>query len=194
MKKVGKTKEVLEAVVLLSVFALWIILIYNFSPTEVVAFVGVENGYFLAMVLALIGGTSIVFPFPYHIVIFTLAAGGLNPLFLGIFAGTGVFIGDSTSYLVGYTGREIITGKFQRLFGRLYDWTIQKPKWVLPIFLYVYSSVIPIPNDFIIVPLGFARYPYLKVVTPLWLGSITFNTILAFAGFYGFSQVLQWVG
>lgn len=194
MEKVGKTKEILEAVVLLLIFATWIILIYNFSPTEVVAFVGTENGYFLALVLALIGGTSIVFPFPYHIVIFTLAAGGLNPFLLGFFAGTGVFVGDSTSYLVGYAGREIIAGKMQRLFKKLYDWAIKKPKWVLPIFLYVYSSVIPIPNDFIIVPLGFARYPYLKVVIPLWLGSITFNTILAFAGFYGFSQVLQWVG
>src|SRR3989344_5926552 len=101
MKKVGKTKEVLEAVVLLSIFALWIILLYNFSPTEVVDFVGTENGYFLALVLALIGGTFVFFPFPYHIVIFTLAAGGLNPFLLGLFAGTGVLIGDSTSYLIG---------------------------------------------------------------------------------------------
>ncbi len=192
--KVGKTKEVLEAVVLLSIFAAWIIFIYHFPPTEVVAFVGVENGYFLAMILALIGGTSLLIPFPYHIVIFTLAAGGLNPFLLGIFAGTGVLVGDSTSYLIGYTGREIVTGRFQILFKKLYSWAIKKPKWVLPTFLYFYSSIIPIPNDFIIVPLGFARYPYLRVIIPLWLGSITFNILLAFAGVYGFEWILQFFG
>ena len=194
MKKVGKTKEVLEAVVLLSIFALWIILLYNFSPTEVVDFVGTENGYFLALVLALIGGTFVFFPFPYHIVIFTLAAGGLNPFLLGLFAGTGVLIGDSTSYLIGYTGREIISGRPARIFKKLYDWAIKKPKWVLPTFLYLYSSFIPTPNDFLVIPLGFARYPYTKVVIPLWLGAITFNTLLALAGIYGFDWILNYLG
>ena len=194
MEKVGKTKEVLEAVVLLSIFAIWIIFLYNFSPTEIVAFVGVENGYVLAMVLALIGGTSLIFPFPYHIVIFTLAAGGLNPFLLGLFAGTGIFIGDSTSYLIGYTGREIITGRVQKLFKKFYDWMIKKPKWVLLTSLYLYVSISPLPNDFLVIPLGFARYPYLRIALPLWLGSMTFNTILALAGFYGFEQILQFFG
>jgi len=193
MEKIGKTKEVLEAVVLLSIFLLWIFLIYKIPPTEIVDFVGIENGYFLTMVLALIGGTSILFPFPYHIVVFTLAAGGLNPFLLGIFAGTGIMIGDSTSYLIGYTGREIITGRAQKLFKKFYDWMIKKPKWILPTFLYIYVSISPLPNDFIVIPLGFARYPYLRIVVPLWLGSVTFNILLAFAGIYGFEQILQWV-
>ena len=187
----NKKKKFLGAIFILSLFALWLLFLYNFPPMEIVQFIGVNNGYLLTFFASLLGGTSILIPFPYHLIIFTLASGGLNPFLLGIFAGTGILIGDSTSYFIGYTGREIITGRLQLFFKRLYDWCLKKPKWVLPTFLYVYSSIIPTPNDLIIVPLGFARYPYTRVVIPLWLGAITFNTLLAFAGVYGFEWVVS---
>jgi len=186
-----RAQRIFGAVILLSLFALWLIFLYNFPPTEIVEFMGINNGYILTFIAAILGGTSIFVPFPYHLIIFTLAAGGLNPFFLGFLAGTGVLIGDSTSYLIGYTGREIITGKIAAAVNKIYLWIIKKPKWVLPTFLYVYSSISPTSNDFIIIPLGFARYPYTRVVIPLWLGSITFNTILAFAGLYGWEWVIS---
>ena len=162
---------------------------YNFPPTEIVEFIGINNGYVLTFFGALLGGTSILVTFPYHILIFTLASGGLNPFFLGLLAGLGIFIGDSTSYFIGYTGREIVTGKPAALFERFHKWVVKKPKWILPIFLFLYSSVIPTPNDLLVIPLGLVRYPYIKVIIPLLLGSIVFNTLLAFAGFYGFEWV-----
>ena len=185
----NKKKKFLGAVILLLFFIAWYVFIYNIPSTEIVELIGINNGYLLTFFASLLGGTFILVPFPYHLIVFTLASGGLNPFLLGIFAGTGILIGDSTSYFIGYTGREIVTGKLQLFFKRLYDWCLDKPKWILPTFLYIYSSVIPIPNDLIIVPLGFARYPYTRIVIPLWLGAITFNTLLAFAGLYG----LEWI-
>ncbi len=184
-----KEKRYIGAIFLLILFTLWLIFLYNFPPTEIVEFIGINNGYVLTFFGALLGGTSILVPFPYHILIFTLAAGGLNPFFLGLLAGLGIFIGDSTSYFIGYTGREIVTGKPAALFERFHKWVVKKPKWILPIFLFLYSSVIPTPNDLLVIPLGLVRYPYIKVIIPLLLGSIVFNTLLAFAGFYGFEWV-----
>ena len=188
---IEKGKRVLGAIFILALFALWLIFLYNFPPTEIVEFLGINNGYALTFFASLLGGTSIVIPFPYHLIIFTLAAGGLNPFFLGILAGMGIFIGDSTSYFIGYTGREIVTGRPQEIFKRFHGWVVKKPKWVLPIFLFLYSSIIPTPNDLLVIPLGFARYPYAKVIIPLLLGSIVFNTLLAFAGLYGFEWVIN---
>ena len=187
----GKEKRFVGAIFLLTLFALWLTFLYNFPPTEIVEFLGINNGYLLTFFAALLGGTSIFIPFPYHLLIFTLAAGGLNPFLLGILAGAGIFIGDSTSYFIGYTGREIVTGKPAVLFKRFHDWAMKKPKWVLPIFLFLYSSIIPTPNDLLVIPLGIARYPYAKVIIPLLFGSIVFNTLLAFAGLYGFEWAVS---
>lgn len=56
--------------------------------------------------------------------------------------------------------------------------------WVVPSALFLYGSLIPFSNDFIVISLGVAHYPFWKVMIPLGLGNITFNIWLAFAGAY----------
>ena len=159
------------------------------DTTEIVDFVGISNGYVLIFVLAFIGGTSILFPLPYYLAVFTFAGGGLNPFLLAIFARTGVAVGDSTSYFIGYNGREILSEKLQKIFDRFHQWSMKKPKWIFFSFLYLYPTVSPLPNDIIILPLGLARFPYFKLIIPMWLGDITFNLIVALSGIYGFSYL-----
>jgi membrane protein DedA with SNARE-associated domain len=180
-----RSKNIFGALFVLLLFAVWLFLLYSFKPTEIVDIVGTENSYILVFVLAIIGGTSVLFPFPYYLVVFTLGSGGLNPFLIGLLAGTGVAMGDSTSYLIGYSGREIITGKIQKIFNRLHKWCMKKPKAVTFLFLYLYSSFMPLPNDVIVMPMGMARFPYLKLIIPLWLGNVTFNIAVALTGFYG---------
>ena len=184
-----KEKRVFVAVAILAIFFAWAIVLYEIPPTEIVASVGIHNGYLLAFFSAVLGGTSILFPFPYYLGVFTLAAGGLNPFLLAVVAGTGVVIGDSTSYLVGYSGREILTGKTQLIFKRLYEWSLKKPKWVLTLVLYLYPALSPLPNDFIMIPMGLARFPYFRLIIPMWFGNMTFNLWIALAGIYGFDGI-----
>lgn len=184
-----KNKKIIRSVAVISLFIFWIVLLYNIPPTKIIEFIGTNNSYILSIIFGFMGGTSILFPFPYYIAAFTFGSGGLNPLLIGILTGTGVALGDSTSYLVGYSGREILSEKLNKYFKIIYAWCTQKPKWMMPLFLYIYSSVMPLPNDVIVMPLGLVRYPYFKMIVPMWLGSITFNTAIALAGFYGFSYV-----
>jgi len=177
--------RILAAFAFIAIFVGWTFMIYKIPPTDIVHSLGVDNSYFLVFALAFLGGTSILFPFPYYLVVFTLAAGELNPIYLAILAGTGVMIGDSTSYFVGYTGREILSPAFSKKFSKIYNWVLKKPKGLLPIFLYFYSFLVPLPNDLVVIPLGLARYPYLKAIIPLWAGNISFNLAVALAGFYG---------
>ncbi len=181
-----KNKKIFGAVFLITLFIIWVIILYKIPSTEIVDFVGIQNSYALVFVLAIIGGTSILFPFPYYLVVFTFAAGGSNPFLLAFMAGTGVAIGDSTSYLFGYSGREIFNGRFMVIFNKLYNWLSKKPKWMLFSFLYLYAAISPLPNDLINVPMGFMRFPYSKLMIPMWLGNITFDLIIALSGMYGF--------
>src|SRR3989344_4173968 len=89
-------------------------LLYYSSPEKLIEFIGVENAYFFIFILALIGGITTFSGIPYHLVLVTLAAGGLNTGLLGFSAAVGVILGDSTSYFVGHQGRVIIPQSIQK--------------------------------------------------------------------------------
>jgi membrane protein YqaA with SNARE-associated domain len=184
-----KTKRIAITLSVISIFILWSFMLYYFSPDKIVEIIGINNSYVLLLIFGFLGGTSIFFPFPYYLFVLTFSGGGLNPFLIGFLTGTGVMLGDCTSYFVGYIGREIAPKGLLSVFKRVYEWGLKKPKWILPSLLYLYTAIFPLPNDFILVPLGMTRYPFLRVIIPMWLGSITFNTILAITGFYAFSYI-----
>lgn len=185
LKRNTKKKIIISAIILL--FILWGVILYYYSPQKIVNLIGIHNTYVIIIILGFLGGTSILFPFPYYLFVIAFAAGGSNPILLGICAGLGVIIGESTSYFVGYHGRVILPGKYQKWFNRLCkkcDDT--KNTALLSLVLFLYGAFIPLPNDLFILPLGAARYNYWKLIIPLGLGNILFNIILAFSGVYGF--------
>lgn len=186
-----RVSRILGALAIILIFISWVILLQKISPATIVDFFGTQNSYLLVFFLAFVGGTSILFPFPYYLVVFTFGAAHLNPILLGIFAGTGVMLGDSTSYLVGYSGREIIPAKLSERFNKIRDWLLRQKSGFIALGLFLYGAIIPIPNDVVIVPLGVIRFSYIKAVIPLWLGNIVFNIIVAFAGLYGLSFVFN---
>lgn len=180
-----KIKKRISITIIIIFFILWTIFVYYFSPEKIVEKIGIENSYLLAFTLALIGGISIFFPIPYYLFVFTLGAGGVNPILLGLSSAVGVIIGESTSYFLGYTGREITSEKVKKQLDKFYKWCITRKPALLPIIFFLYGVFIPLPNDIITVSMGMAHYPYKKVMIPLGLGNIIFNIALASAGFYG---------
>lgn len=177
------------------IFIIFIIL-YSFfllysSPEKLINFIGIENAYFLIFVLAFIGGLSTFSGVPYHLVLIALATGGLNPVFLGLSASFGVMLGDSTSYLIGYHGSAIFPGPVQNFLRKLLSYFMKHPK-LLPLFFLFYGSFVPFSNDFIVITMGLARYPFWRVMIPLGMGNIIFNVSLAFLAIYanGFLQKL----
>lgn len=166
----------------------WTIILYQLSPSHLVEHLGVKNSYAVAFLLAFFGGLSVFTAFPYYLVIATLGAGGLNPFLLGLTAGMGVIMGDSTSYLIGYSGREVVPSYLQNYFRKFCEWCLSnKYSFPVSIFLFLYGALVPFPNDLIVIPMGLARYPYWRLMIPLGIGNIAFNIGMAFIGAYGFS-------
>jgi len=173
-------------------FILWSFIIFSFSPQKIVDFIGIHNSYLIVAILGFLGGTSILFPFPYYLFVVTFAVGGSNPILLGICTGLGVIIGESTSYFVGYQGRIILSENYQKKFNKLCkNCNKTKNTIILSIALFLYGAFVPLPNDIFILPLGAARYNYWKLIIPLGLGNIVFNILLAFGGIYGWSYFMK---
>ncbi len=149
------------------------------SPEEIISLIGVKNAYALIFVLAFFGGMTTFSGIPYHLVLITLATGGLNPFFLGLSTAVGVMLGDSTSYYVGYQGSVIIPRALQKILMIIRNFGLKHPK-ILPLFFFLYGSLSPFSNDFIVISMGLSRYPYWQVMVPLGLGNLVFNISLAY--------------
>jgi membrane protein YqaA with SNARE-associated domain len=171
------SRKVTYIFVLLMVLT-WSVALYFVTPEAIVSRLGRQTipAVFVAGVL---GGTSILFPFPYYLVVATAAAGGANPLLVGLAAGIGVMIGETTSYVVGHAGRAVLPERATRTFALLHRWVADTHSAKFYGFLFVFGCVVPLPNDVIVVPLGAAGVPYWRVILPLGAGNVVFNTVTA---------------
>ena len=160
-------------------------LLYYSSPEKLIEFIGIENAYLFMFFLALLGGITTFSGIPYHLVLITLAAGGLNPFLLGVSSAVGVMIGDSTSYFVGHQGRVIIHQGIQKVLGKISSFGFKYPR-ILPLFFFLYGSFVPFSNDFIAISMGLARYPFWRVMLPLGAGNLVFNISIAFLASYAY--------
>ncbi|MFA6523157.1 MAG: hypothetical protein WCS85_02210 [Candidatus Peribacteraceae bacterium] len=172
------------------VFVTWTVFIYQFSPSDIVAFIGTDHVYLATFLLSFIGGFSVFVSIPYHLVLMTFAAGGVNPWLLGLVCSIGQCCGDSSSYLLGFSGRNVAPGRIAAMMDRFRRWCTERPYWQMAGALTIYGSISPLSNDWILVPMGLARYPYWRVMLPLELGNLVFNTSMALLGAYGLASVL----
>jgi membrane protein DedA with SNARE-associated domain len=167
--------------------ASWIVLLNIITPTEIIVKLGATNSYIILFLMSAIGGASLVTASSYYIVVYVLATGGLNIAYLGIVGGIGVTIGDSLYYYLGSRGKKVVDDKVDKRLEWLKKSVGKPPNWLMPILIYTYSGLIPLPNDIITFFLGITGYPYKKVVLPLLLGNITATLIIAYLAIYGMS-------
>jgi len=166
-------------------------LAWKFSAQDILSFFGEEHAYTILFLSALLGGTSLFIPFPYYLLTFSFGALGISPLFLGLCAGAGTFLGDSFAYFLAKKGRILTSSRMQIFFSKMGKTFIQKYPKLVPLGAFVYASVIPLPDDLIIVPAGLMKYPFWRIMPSLFLGKVLFNVILALAGWYGWEFFAQ---
>lgn len=166
-------------------FAGTLFVLFSSSPEDLIRFVGIENAYALIFALAFLGGLTTFSGIPYHLVLITLASGGLNPYLLGMTTALAVSLGDCTSYYVGYYGRDLLPVKLQSSLQRLSKLQVQHPR-LLPAAFFFYGACIPFSSDLITIPMGILRYPLWKVIVPLGIGTVIFNTVLALIAAYSY--------
>jgi membrane protein YqaA with SNARE-associated domain len=185
-RRLGRERLTLTSVLFVLIILVWGVVLFYASPSEIIAYLGVNNGYLLTFIGGLLGGISILFPFPNYLFVLTFAAGGLNPLLLGVFAAMGLVLGECTSYLFGYVSHSIVySGTKHPRIHAFVEWLERRNERGIALLLFV-VGMLPLPNDLVLVPLGFGRYPFWKVMVPLFVGNLCYYLILAFIGFYGF--------
>ena len=129
-----------------------------------------QAGYGGVALASLIASAGLIIPVP---ALGAVCAGGvfLNPVLLGLVAGTSESVGELTGYFLGYSGRDM--ARRSRLYNRL-EPLVRRRGW-LPLFLV---SLVPNPIfDIIGIAAGALRYPLWGFLSVVWVGkSIKFIT------------------
>ncbi len=185
-KKIIRRRRNIEisAAIVLILIASWSVLLYYTTPQKIIEIIGVTNGYILVGLGGFLGGTSLFFPFPNYLLVFTLGAAQLNPFIIAIIATLGSMLGESTSYLAGHVGHDLLSKKWGRRSREWNERLIRTKPWKVEILL-ILIGMVPLPNDIILVPLGIMRYPFWKTIIPLGVGNLLFNIAIALIGYFG---------
>lgn len=185
-------RKAFPALLVILPFAVFSLGFYFFTPEEIVTLVRVENAYLIMFIFAFLGGVTIMSGVPYPLILVTFALGGLNPWYLGCTAASGVMLGDTTSYFVGYRSGELLSSRMQKRVHMLTRWYDHYPR-LMPLLFFVYGACVPLPNDVITVSSGLVRYSFWRAMIPLALGNLVFATGLAFMAQYASSWVAFFV-
>lgn len=138
-------------------------------------------GYPVIWAISLIGAGSIILPVPGLLAVCAGAAPdvGLNPLLIGLVAGSAEALGEMTGYLAGLSGNRFL--ERQRLYPKFRDWLMRHGGIVL--FLL---SVIPNPVfDLVGIAAGATRYPIKKFLVLVFLGKTIKSSGIAYGCYLG---------
>lgn len=147
-----------------------------------------QYGYFGVFAISLIGATSIIIPVPYVLAIYFLGH-LMDPLLIAVSSGLGSALGEFSGYVLGYYGRKAISEQRRRkvdFWLRIFD-----RHGSIIVFLFALS---PLPDDLLFIPLGIARYSFVKAFIPCLAGKIIMSYLIAQAGSMSLGIVEQLFG
>ena len=144
-------------------------------------------GYLGAFLISLISSATIVLPVPGMLLIFALGA-VFNPVLVGLIAAFGGTLGEITGFILGYSGRRILTS--EKIYNKAEKWL---KKWGT-MTIFIFSLVPPLPIDIIGIVAGTLRFPLWKFLLACFLGKALLYTGMAFAGAWGWDIWWRYFG
>lgn len=143
-------------------------------------------GYVGIFMSSLIGSSTIIFPVPYLLLVFS-SSSVLNPFVVGIVSGLGSSIGEMTGYALGFGGNKTILKKYEKQIESMRK-LFKKYRGGIGIFLL---SVTPFPFDIVGIFCGIIKYDAVKFFLLCLGGKVIKHTIIAYAGFYGLNWIFR---
>lgn len=178
-------KQVLNFLVALFVIISVITILTYIGPSRIIDIIGIKNVYISVFILGIIGGVSALSAAGFYATLFSLSVGGANPFILAAFSAPGVLLGDFLFWYLGLRGKEVIDIKYGKYLSKLSTWLNKKPKWFMPIMIYVYTGFTPFPGDFLMFLLAFMNYHFKQIFIPTLLGNYTLALMVSLFGLYG---------
>ncbi|HUG40753.1 MAG TPA: hypothetical protein VMM12_09715 [Longimicrobiales bacterium] len=144
-----------------------------------------EFGYPGLFLGAAASGFNLVVPVPMVAFFPFFMEVGFDAVLTVLLIALGMTTGDLIGYLLGRTTREMFAPRVRGMMERLER--LRDQHAVLPfVIMFLYAALAPIPNEILVIPLAFLRYPLVGIFTAVLAGNLIFNSIVAFGVFGAF--------
>jgi len=162
-------------------------------------------GYSLVgmLIIAFLAGSVLSFmaiPVPYWLLVFTLPSvlapqwGILAPVAVGLTSAIGTTLGHLPTFMIGYGGGSLsqkVTTKINiPLYNRAIDWARKHGAWAAFAMSAMFNPV-HLPMT---IAIGALRFPPPKFLLFSFLGNAVKSLFLAFAGYFGLTSFLRFIG
>lgn len=181
-----------KIVLVIALFA-FITAVAFFAATELQANESLQNyiksaGIFGVLLVGVLCGLNALVPIPPATFAPLFLEAGLSALMVvgGFVVGT--TIADSIGFLMGLIGRGYVENNHPRVTNYLKDIS-EKHSFYVPLFIFGFFMLAPLPNETILVPLALIGYQYKKLILPLILGNIIHQSFMV----YGYSSIFTWL-
>jgi hypothetical protein len=166
--------------------SLWI----TITPADdLIGYFGTENIFLFMYLIAFLGSISTFASIPYPLILLGLAAGGIDPLLIGMVSALGVITADTGTFLVTTRGRALLNEKIRAAADRIGARIKARPRLLTP-GLLLYGTIAPLSNDFAVITLATLQYPFWRVIPPLAVGNMIYNIGIAYLGVYAYDWIV----
>ncbi len=140
-----------------------------------------KYGYLGILFAAILSGFNISVSIPIIAFLPIFLASNLNLwIIIGIIA-VGTTTADAFGYLIGRTSRSLVASQSNERISRTLQKLQNRYHWAPPLALFLFASVMPFPNEVLVIPLGFLGYRLSHLLLPLLLGNAVFTIWLSLA-------------
>ena len=145
-------------------------------------------GYPGVFLVSMVWNSTVLVPIPSFWTYFLLGT-VFHPALVGLAGGGGAAIGEMTSYLAGYSGRAILSGKHVKTYARVEQWINKRGIWVI----FAFNLVPVFPFDLVGIAAGASRYPLWKFYLACLAGRSLSYGIIAYLGCQGWIPPLPFL-
>ena len=170
-------KVLFKAAVLVAILAAAFYFSRVSRENEMIAELVYDYGYYGIFVAAIISGFNLAVPVPTVSFLPLFLEAGLNFWLTIILITVGVTLADSFTYIIGRLGREVIDDKRKMIIAL--ERAGERHWWAPMTLLFLFSATVPLPNEILVVPLGFLNYRFRRVWPAILAGNFIFNFIYA---------------
>lgn len=136
-------------------------------------------GYLGILTISIIIGLNLFLPIPAATFAPIFVSAGLPLPGIIVMLVLGSVIADSAGYLMGVGGRHITKRTHPALQEKMQAFAERHRRFLLPL-VFLYSVFSPFPNEVILIPLAIMGIRYRVVFLPLLLGTVVFETLVAY--------------
>lgn len=183
-----RTKYVVRLILLAVTlgFAFWLGSVA--SESQMVQELVQSGGYLGVLLFAFVNGFNVLIPVVTASFIPALTEAGLDPYVLVAVMTLGMTLADTTVFLLARAGRMRLPEKENGITRTVR--TAERLRHWLPLTLVgLWAAVVPLPNELILIPLGFMGYHVRHVLPVVFIGNSVFTTLVGL-GFVNLFSIL----